>query len=97
MNDKQKRVLKTLYKPNCYLLASFHKRDLKETFGDFRVRTTVTFFYDAGNIGAEWEPEYGPIQIWHRCEKDDEDAREHYFYDFHCVREHIQNRVGLRL
>jgi hypothetical protein len=82
MNELQKRIIKTEYKPGCFVLASFQKRDMKETQGDFRVKTTVSFVYDAGIVAAEWEPEYGPIQVWEKCDKDADNAREHYFYDF---------------
>jgi len=83
MNKLQKRILKLEYRPNCYLLFSAAKRDPKETYGDFLVKANVSFFYDAGNKGAEWEPEHGPIQVWSRCDSDNEDAQEHYFYDYH--------------
>ena len=83
MNSKQKRVGKALYKPNCYILVSGAKRDMKETFGDFLVKAQMSFLYDAGDHAAEWEPEHGHIQIWHRCEEYDEGATEHYYYDFH--------------
>ena len=82
MNEKQRRVLKVEVKPNCYLLFSAGRRDPKETYGEFRVQANVSFLYDAGEYAAEWEVEYGPIQIWHKCEKDSEGATEHYFYDY---------------
>jgi len=83
MNSNQKRVCKTKYKENCYVLVSAAKRDMKETLGDFRVKSNVSFLYDAGDVATEWEMEYGPIQIWNRCDEDDEGASEHYFYDYH--------------
>lgn len=80
MNNKQRRVIKTKYKENCYLLASFPERE--RTGYGLQVKTQVSFLYDAGNVAAEWEPEYGPIQIWHKCNENDEGAKEHYYYDF---------------
>lgn len=40
----------------------------------------VSFFYDAGEWAAEWEPRYGPIQLHHRVT---EGGSPHYFYDRH--------------
>ena len=82
VNNLQKRVLKSTYKPNCYILVSGARRDIKETAGQFMVVATVSFLYDAGDIATEWEPEYGPIQIWDRCLENDKDAREHYYFDY---------------
>ena len=82
MNAKQKRVLKALYKPDCYILLSGARRDPKETYGDFLVKANVSFFVVNGDYAAEWEPEHGPIQVWHRCNEDAPNGREHYFFDF---------------
>jgi hypothetical protein len=82
MNKLQQQVIKTQYKPNCFVLASFSQRDIKETQGDFMVKTTISFLFDAGEYAAEWEPEYGPIQVWHKCTADAPNAREHYYFDF---------------
>jgi len=80
MNSKQKRVLKFEYKPNCFVLVSFRERD--SGCGDFRIKPIVSFLYDAGDVAAEWEVEYGPIQIFHKCSEDAEGAKEHYYYDY---------------
>jgi hypothetical protein len=82
MNEKQKFVIKSEYKPNCFVLASFARKDPKETRGEFYVRSCVSFLYDAGEYAAEWEPEYGPIQVWHKCAASADGAKEHYYYDF---------------
>jgi hypothetical protein len=82
MNKNQKKVCRALYKPNCYILVSATRRDPKETFGEFQVTAHMSFLYDAGKVAAEWEPQYGPIQIWRKCDKDSDGAQEHYFYDF---------------
>ena len=74
------RVLKSEYAPNCYILASFPKRE--DSFGEVLLESTVSFLYDKGEWAVEWEPNYGPIQVWHRCEADAVDAREHYYYDY---------------
>lgn len=45
----------------------------------------ITFLFDAGSCCAEWDGEYGPIQIWHRVAKGskhgEHEAREHWFYE----------------
>ena len=82
MNKLQKRILKLEYKPNCYILHSFGQRSYEDTCGDFRVKALMSFLYDVGEYAAEWEPEYGPIQEWHKCEEGAEDSREHYYFDF---------------
>jgi len=82
MNDIQKRIIKYEYEPNCYVLVSGQKKDPKDHYGMFLVHSVVSFLYDAGEYAAEWEVEYGPIQILHRCEEADENAKPHYFYDF---------------
>lgn len=64
-----------------WLLISGHMRkdDDYPTF-----KANISFLYDNEEIhvAAEWEPQHGPIQIWHRCEEDDEGAHEHYYYDY---------------
>jgi hypothetical protein len=85
MNNIQKRVIRAHlpeYGEGSYLLVSAARRDPKETLGSFYVKPTVSLFYDAGEYGAEWELEYGPIQIWHKCGADDDGAKIHYFYDW---------------
>ena len=82
MAELKERILKLEHKPNCFILISFPLRDIEETNGETRVKTTMSFLYDAGEYAAEWEPEYGPIQVWHKCQEDSLDARQHYYYDF---------------
>ena len=82
MNQFQKLIIKAEYKPGCFILASFAKRDVRETLGDFRVKAIVSFLFDAGEYAAEWEPESGPIQVWHKCDAGAPNAREHYYFCF---------------
>ncbi len=84
MNDKQKRVGKAAFDgiPNAYILVSASQRDMKETFGDYKCQATMSFLYDAGDVAAEWEPEYGPIQVWRKANANTPEAKEHYFYDW---------------
>jgi len=82
MNKLQKNVCKALFRPNCYLLFSATQKPMKETLGDFRVKPHISFLYDGGKFAAEWEPEHGPIKVWSKSEKGNEDVKEHYYYDF---------------
>lgn len=77
---KRSRILKVEYKPNCWIILSFPRR--KTIPGAFYVETIMSFLYDNGEYAAEWEPQHGPIQVWHKCDKDSPGAREHYYYDF---------------
>lgn len=91
------RILRTQYKPNCYVLVSFQRNKQAFEMGEIKAEPTMSFLYDAGEIAAEWCPPYGPIQIWRRAEEgkryprptldsDDEpeyiDPQPHYAYPF---------------
>jgi len=65
-----------------HVIYSASKRDMEETQGDFRVKNHFSFCFISGDYAAEWEPQHGPIQIWHKCDKDAENAREHYVFEF---------------
>lgn len=58
----------------------------------------ITFLFDAGNCCAEWDGEFGPIQIWHRVAKDskhgDHEVREHWFYD-HAIGNGIWSQMAV--
>lgn len=64
------------------VIYSAARRDPKETGGDFRVKNNFSFCFINGDYAAEWEPEYGPIQVWHKCDKDHQDAKPNYIFDF---------------
>lgn len=91
--DGSGRVMRSEYKPNCFIYQSLAKRP-NEIFPDeITLVPTISFLYDQeGRVAAEWEPQYGPIQIWHSCEETWEDghvkARPHWHYPF------VQNRPG---
>ncbi len=70
------------YGEGAYILYSASQRSYDETGGDFRVKNHFSFAYINGNIAAEWEPENGPIQIWDKCDKDAEGAKEHYIFEY---------------
>lgn len=65
---------------NCWLILSFSVMESK--YHDLEVKPFVSFFYDAGRVGAEWEPRYGPIQIWRKADSLTDETRTHYFYEF---------------
>ena len=65
-----------------HVIYSASKRDVKETFGDIRVKNHFSFCFINGDYAAEWEPEYGPIQVWNKCNKDDENAKPHYIFEY---------------
>ena len=72
-------VIKTLYKPNCYILIS-GSRVVDEY--PIRVKNHVSLLYDAGEIATEWGVEHGPIQRLEKCDATHPKAREHYFYGY---------------
>ena len=84
MNKSQQRIGKAAFTsiPNAYILVSASQRDIKETFGDYKCQATMSFLYDAGEVATEWEPEYGPIQIWRKANANTPGAKEHYYYDW---------------
>jgi hypothetical protein len=46
-----------------------------------KIHVNMSFLYDSGNVAAEWEPRWGPIQLWYRVDENHEHAKAHYFYD----------------
>jgi len=66
---------------NAYVVISGHKTE--EGNG---VKKCMSFFYDNGDVGAEWEPGYGPITVIYKCEKDHEEAQKHWFYEYYTGR-----------
>jgi hypothetical protein len=81
MNLFQKRLLKLPVPDieNAYILISASQR---EDDLEVLVKANMSFLYDAGEYAAEWEPEHGPIQVWHKCDPDADRARDHYYYDY---------------
>ena len=56
----------------CFLLLSFRLR--KNHKPD--VRYTISYLFQGEKVATEWEPEYGPIQIWFKG-----DDQDHYAFD----------------
>jgi hypothetical protein len=85
-------VLKIPYSKGAWIIISFGKDKYRSSIiaSDLAVHGVLTFFYDTGKgVGAEWEPKYGPIQIWYECKEGWEgedcfgnkiEARKHWFY-----------------
>lgn len=67
---------------NAYILVSGRQKQDNPLIDRLQAKATISFLYDGGEYAAEWEPEHGPIQVWHRCEEGAANARPHYFYDF---------------
>lgn len=63
---------------NAYILVSARWRNEERD----SVKATMSFLYDGGKFAAEWEPEYGPIQIWEKADGPGDGIGEHYFYDY---------------
>ena len=84
LEELQQQILKAKVPniENAWILCSAKPRTDEDDYGIPQVKATMSFLYDAGNVAAEWEPEYGPIQVWTKCEADTKDSRPHYFYDY---------------
>ncbi|MBE0573336.1 hypothetical protein IH575_00330 [Candidatus Dojkabacteria bacterium] len=70
------------YGEGAYIIYSASQRDMAETQGEFRVQSHVSFAYVDGDYAAEFEPQYGPIQTWHKCDELALHARKHYIFDY---------------
>ena len=94
---KDRFILVSEFAKGCYVYQSF-VGSTDSTFGDFSVSHVVTFIADPGNgVIAEWEPQYGPIQIWEECGENwkgectwsegEVGARTHWHFPF--VKDHV--------
>jgi len=72
----------TQFGEGAHVIYSASKRDMEETQGDFRVKNHFSFCWIDGNNAVEWEPQYGPIQSWHKCDKDSEGAQPNYIFEY---------------
>jgi len=59
-----------------------HQNKQKSPFHETFSTPCITFLYDAGNCCAEWDGEYGPVNLTFRVNEIHEDARQHWFYPF---------------
>ena len=80
MNNIQKRVAKAKVEgiENAFIYTS------GRLDGEGRLDVAVTLAYvdDVIGVAADWEPKYGPISVWHRCDAGDEGAKPHYIFDY---------------
>jgi hypothetical protein len=78
MNKKRIAILPFPNIQNAYIIIS-----AKQEGEPDKIKVCTTFFFDSGKgIGAEWEPEYGPITTLYSVPADDPEAQEHWFYPF---------------
>jgi len=63
---------------NAYVIISACKSDRNGN----GIEKRMSFFFDNGEVGAEWEPDHGPITVLYKCDKDHEAATPHWFYEF---------------
>lgn len=62
---------------NAYIVIAGHKSDRGNG-----CEKHMSFFYDNGIVGAEWEPDYGPITVIYKCGKNHPQAQKHWWYDY---------------
>lgn len=66
---EDRHIIKTEFRERCFIYQSFVLEE--SSFGDMMLKPHVSFLADNGNgQAAEWEPQYGPIQIWTECDED---------------------------
>lgn len=63
---------------NAYVVISGCKSNTSEN----GIEKHMSFFFDGGDIGAEWEPDNGPITKIHKTDRDTMDAEPHWFYNY---------------
>lgn len=78
MTQKRIKVIPFPEIENAYIVISGHKKDTQN-----EVSSIMSFLYAEDNIGAEWEPNYGPITIIYPCEKDHPEAQPHWYFDYY--------------
>ena len=68
-------------KENCYLFVSGSRKKTKD--GDPPLTTPrISFVYEKDGVAAEWDGEYGPLQMWYEGHRDEAGAKEHYIWPF---------------
>lgn len=101
-NKKRIAILPWLDKPNCFLClsgamerktnygdkwyAKVHDERVQKYNESGSCRARITFAYKSKSVAAEWDGEYGAIQIWFKCEENYKDghdeARPHWLFDY---------------
>jgi hypothetical protein len=102
LNEGKKPVLRLPFHeiPGAYIIVSFQYGTISKAhtythtrYGEDYVPDSplLTFFYGGDEVGAEWEPQYGPIMTYRKCKPDwlgetqrgsELKAKEHWFYDY---------------
>ena len=86
---EDRHVIKTEFKDRCFIFQSFGQR--LNDYGEIEILATVSFLADSGKgNAAEWEPKYGPIQMWTECEANwvgDGDRKPRSHWHFACVQD----------
>lgn len=56
----------------------------KNSFGEQQAEPHMTLVYVNGKVAAEWEPQYGPIQLWYErdSEQPETDAMTHWLWPY---------------
>lgn len=71
-----RHIIKSEFKEGCFIYQSFGSEE--SSFGDMLITPHVSFLADSGEgMAAEWEPQYGPIQLWTECAEDWRGQAEH--------------------
>jgi len=100
-NKKPKHVLRLPFAgiENAYIILSFKFQTISKAHIDLYTKyheenyptdPLMTFFYAGEKVGAEWEPNYGPIMTYTKCGPDwrgktfhgtELKPKEHWFYE----------------
>lgn len=68
MQDNR-HIIRSEFRERCFIYQSFGLEE--SSFGDMLITPHVSFLADSGEgTAAEWEPQYGPIQLWTECDQD---------------------------
>lgn len=75
-----------------YLCLSARKKPEDGGWSSEHCEPNITFTFDNGDVMAEWDGEFGPLQLWFKCDEDyeyvayegaaAEKARRHWLYPF---------------
>lgn len=80
--SKGKTITELPIKPNCFLLLSGHKATKYDGMEDGGATYIISLLYrdEEKGMAVEWEPKYGPIQIFTRATETSEEKQEHYIF-----------------
>jgi len=80
----QNRIIRAEFPdiPGAFLFLSGHKKKAKEPLEQLNTETCVSFVFISEEKATEWEPKYGPIQVWKKADGSDESHKPHYIFEF---------------